>query len=497
MKKVIVVGAGISGLAAAIYAKKSGFDVTIFEKHTIPGGLSTSWMRKGYLFEGGMHWLTGSSEKLALNKVWREVGALKDNNPIYYRDPFYTLLNEKGGALCLFRDINKTCDEFMQYAPEDKRAIQRLRKDVKAFLNVHLVVNDIARLKTTSPKHPKFFELLKMFPAIVKYFPLKNCSYIDYVNKFKNEDIRHLLFSVIGLRYNALSFIYTLASFSSGDCGFPIGGSIVMAKNMADEFESLGGTIEYKSEVEKVCISAEGGGKKATGVISNGEYRAADAVIVTQDTRTAMEMLFDIPLNTRLVNRMKARLVGAENMFICLGVKTLLNKYPKGIVLPLKKPFVAGGIEFNELRLNNYAEYENHSPKDCTSLTCLLLGGCYDYWKAAKEDGTYKAKKDDLAKRLIEELEKSIPEIKDKIEVIDVATPVTYERYTNAYKGSWMTIWASKKASVKYPIKTRSVKGLYFAGQRTIMPGGLPLVVYSGRKAVQYLCRDFKTVFVS
>ena len=64
-KRVIIVGAGISGLTAGIYARRSGFDVTILESHNISGGLSTSWKRKGYLFEGGMHWLTGSSEKNA------------------------------------------------------------------------------------------------------------------------------------------------------------------------------------------------------------------------------------------------------------------------------------------------------------------------------------------------------------------------------------------------------------------------------------------------
>ena len=495
MKSVIVVGAGIAGLAAAIYARKSGFSVTVFEKHIVPGGLSTSWSRKGYLFEGGMHWLTGSSEKLALNKVWREVGALKDNNPIYYRDPFYTLLTENGGTLRLFRDIDKTCDEFLKYAPEDKKAIRKLKRDVKSFVNVHLVVRDIARLKTTKPKRPKLFELLKMFPAVLKYIPLKNQSYIDYVNAFKNEDIRHLLFSVIGLRYNALSFIYTLASFASGDCGFPLGGSLVMAKNMASEFASLGGIIEYRHTVEKVCV--ENDGKKVTGVISNGEFRAADAVVVTQDMRTAVDMLFDISLNKRLVNRMKTNLVGAENMFICLGVKAFLNKYPKGIILPMKKPFEAGGILYNELRVNNYAEYKNHAPENSTTLTCLLLGGCYDFWKKAKEDGTYKAKKDELAKRFIAELEKWIPEVKDSVEVVDVATPITYERYTNAYRGSWMTVWAPGKSSVQYPAKSKTLKGLYFAGQRMMMPGGLPLVVYSGRKAVQYLCRDLKMTFVS
>ena len=42
MKKIIIVGAGLAGLTAGIYARQSGFDVTIYESHSIPGGASTS-----------------------------------------------------------------------------------------------------------------------------------------------------------------------------------------------------------------------------------------------------------------------------------------------------------------------------------------------------------------------------------------------------------------------------------------------------------------------
>ena len=97
--KLVIIGAGVAGLAAGVYARRSGFETVILEKHIIPGGLSTSWSRKGYLFEGGMHWLTGSSEKLTLNRIWREVGALKENNPIYCRDPIYTLVKKEDCVL--------------------------------------------------------------------------------------------------------------------------------------------------------------------------------------------------------------------------------------------------------------------------------------------------------------------------------------------------------------------------------------------------------------
>lgn len=90
-RHVIVIGAGIAGLTAGIYARRSGFEVTILEQHTIPGGMCTSWSRKGYLFEGAIHWMTGSSPKTELNELWRDTGALSDNVKVFYHEPFFPL----------------------------------------------------------------------------------------------------------------------------------------------------------------------------------------------------------------------------------------------------------------------------------------------------------------------------------------------------------------------------------------------------------------------
>ena len=118
MKRVIVIGAGISGLSAGIYAARSGFDVTIMEQHFTFGGLSTGWSRKGYFFEGGMHWLTGSSEKLPMNRIWKETGALQENNPIENRDPLYTLLDGNKN-LNLHRCAGAMEKAHLEYAPAE------------------------------------------------------------------------------------------------------------------------------------------------------------------------------------------------------------------------------------------------------------------------------------------------------------------------------------------------------------------------------------------
>jgi phytoene dehydrogenase-like protein len=75
--KVNIVGAGVSGLAVGCYLQMNGFDTEIFEMHDLPGGVCTSWKRKGYTFDGCIHWLMGSSPGTNLHDMWKELHAVQ------------------------------------------------------------------------------------------------------------------------------------------------------------------------------------------------------------------------------------------------------------------------------------------------------------------------------------------------------------------------------------------------------------------------------------
>jgi len=97
-----------------------------------------------------------------------------------------------------------------------------------------------------------------MGPAVLLTPWLMSFSARTYIKRFRNPHLRRLLEAVVDPEINALSLIYTLSSFTSGDSGYPEGGSLRMAQNMADTFVSLGGQIllEMLSQRADLCSYA-------------------------------------------------------------------------------------------------------------------------------------------------------------------------------------------------------------------------------------------------
>ncbi|MCL2265837.1 MAG: NAD(P)/FAD-dependent oxidoreductase [Treponema sp.] len=488
MKKIIVVGAGIAGLSAAIYARRNGFDVTLIEQHSIAGGMCTSWKRKGYLFEGAVHWLTGSSPKTELYQLWKDTGALGDNVKVLLNDVFYSVEHD-GIIINLYRDLDKTVKHLSEISPNDKKRLLRLASDVKTLSCMEMPVYDIKGVKTQNPKRMNLSSLFKMLPALIKFGKLNKISSGEYADQFEHPGIRRL-FRVLSDEYSAGSFIVTLASLNMGDGGYPEGGSLAMTDRMVKTFKDLGGSILFNTKVNKVNI--ENG--SVTGIRLDGKTLDADAVIVTQETIAAVNQLFGIPLKEYWLADICKNTKPAVCTFISVGISADILPSPVPVWI-LDEPIIHAGKKVTEIGFYNYAKYKGYAPEGCTALTTAFMCDTYDFWKKAKEEGRYEEEKQNLAKQISRAVCKKFPQAEGKIEVIDIATPLTYERYTGAYHGSWMSVTGAGDKMKSYPGFLKNIKGLYFAGHRLMSPGGLPVAVFTGRQAAQMVCRQFDCFF--
>ena len=126
-KHIVVIGAGVAGLSAASYLARNGYRVTVVEKHSLPGGLCTSWKRGGYTIDYCIHWLMGSREGTQFYSMWQELGAFTnaDGSPveIVNFDQFTTLGLSNGDSLCLSSDLEQLKESLLALAPEDAKQI--------------------------------------------------------------------------------------------------------------------------------------------------------------------------------------------------------------------------------------------------------------------------------------------------------------------------------------------------------------------------------------
>jgi phytoene dehydrogenase-like protein len=392
----------------------------------------------------------------------------------------------------LYRDVNKTERHLLELSPEDAKEIKRLCDNIRKMQNLSMPVTDVKGVKVTKKNRLPLSLLLSAISAMRVMGSLSRISRDEYIGRFRHEGIKNMLRSCTTEKNGVLPVVFTMGTLARGDGGFPEGGSLPFAGRIAEKFKSLSGELLLGTRADKVIV--ENG--KAAGVMTGDKRLDADAVIVTADTMM-MDHLFDTPPKSDWLDEMRKTAEPTMCTFICLGVGADLKKYNKGYIIKAPQPIELANETYEYLSISNYAGDPVYSPEGKSAITVQLGGDTYGYWKKAKDEGRYAEEKQRIADDIIAALATGMPETQGKVEVIDVATPLTYERYCANWKGSWMTEILPGMKMKTYPADIKGLTGVYFAGHRMMPPGGLPVALTSARDAVQCLCRDTGTVFVS
>jgi len=167
-----------------------------------------------------------------------------------------------------------------------------------------------------------------------------------------------------------------------------------------------------------------------------------------------------------------------------------------GFTLFLDDPINVAGKELTRLSLHVYNFDPGLAPKGKTVIKCMINTE-WKYWSELYKDGErYKAEKERLANELLSILDKRYPGLSDQVEMTDVATPVTWVRYTGNWKGSyegWMELSLGLGKSIDKMLP--GLDSFYMIGQWVEPGGGLPPAARSGRNVIQIMCKRDKKRF--
>jgi phytoene dehydrogenase-like protein len=491
-KSIIIIGGGLSGLAAGCYGRMNGYKTTIFEMHDKAGGVCTGWKRKGYIIDGAMNWLMGTKPGSGYHKFWEELGAAQDWK-VYNHDRFSITEDQDGKAFTVYCDASHFEQYLLELAPEDEKVIKEFTKLLRSL---NMDFND-----DKPPELYSFLDKIKMVRMFSFFRLMKkwgNVSVRDFAGRFKNRYLREVFPKVFG-DYGLIWALFTLAMQNQKIAGYPIGGALAFVDSIDRRYRGLGGEIRFNSRVSKILV--ENG--KAVGIkLVDGTEHRADWIISAADGRTTIyDMLGGKYIDDKIKSKYDKPDLFAPLVYVGLGVNLAFDDVPPsltGVKFPLKKPIVIAGKEKPNLNLLVYNFDPTLSPPG-KNVAVVAFDTEYDYWKKLKEDPEkYKAEKERIYSDVIDRLEQRFPGISTQVEMHDVATPVTWERYTGNWRGSyegWMFSTESFTSSMKKTLP--GLDNFYMAGQWVNPGGGMPTAAMSGSHTIQFICKRDKKKFVT
>jgi len=488
MKKMLIIGAGVAGLSTGCYAQMNGYDSEIYEMHSTPGGVCTSWKRGDYLFDHCLHWVLGSNKGSSIYPVFEELGVAQ-NVKFYFTERFRKI-EMSGKTLTVYTNLDKLEEEVLRLFPDEKKAIRKLMNLIRFYTRFRPPLDaDFGNYG--------FLDILKMLPYMPSFLRLKNTRIEDFLSMFKNDVMREMLFQMFPVKkMPALMVVLPLAYFHNHEGGYPIGGSLHFARSIEKLYSFLGGKVNYNCRIRKILL--ENG--KAVGVETDkGKRIRADIVISAADGRSTIYDMLEGKYITQEINEMYEKpSLWPPIISISLGVKRDLSGEVEINCFKLDDPLIIGGKKCEWMGYFHFCQDPYFAPKG-KSVIKIQIESDYDYWKSLYEDRQkYRMEKQKVLDMCIKQLEKRLPGITDQIEVTDIATPVTWERYTGNWQGSYQGWLPTVQLFGKFlPKQLPGLENFYMTGQWIFPGGGVPMCMAQARRLIKYLCKGEKREFVS
>ena len=488
-QSLIIIGGGVAGLTAGCYARMNGYPTTILEMADTPGGLCTSWRRKGYLFDGSVAGLAGSAPGSPLFRLWEEIGVAK-YCPLHYGENFGHIHLPDGRTVTIFTDVDRLESHLLSNFPSEARIVREFTGALRSVLDLDIPFSDARGWDALKYGIQTTASSIAHLPVLLKYGTLTIRQFIAKIQDPAMVAVFSNLAHFGGLDVPLLTVLLPLAYAHRKMAGIPRHGWLSFAHSIERRFIELGGAIRYKAKVERLIV--ENGAVNGV-ILVDGSRLFANRVLSAADGRFSESLLLG-KKEGETVHPYNPQDLSDQPAQVNIGVDEDFSAEDGPVTYILTDRLNAAGREHERITVHNKYYDPDAAPKGKSAIT-VFLDSDYLWWKqVAADPARYKEEKERCANMVIDVIERYHPGFRDRIEVVDVSTPLTRERYT----GNWMGAMQARKPNAnmirallqgapRYAFK--GVEGLYMAGQWVEAWGGITTAARSGRKAIQAMCK--------
>lgn len=469
MEKVLIIGSGIGGLSTGIILAQLGFDVTVTEKNSRPGGMMRSYVRQGVHCNVGLHYLGALDEGQVLRRCFDHLG-------ISGELPLLRMGNDGPIDRYLFADEGLGIEQFdvpagfAAYEANLRAAFPAQQRQINELMTIlHRSASQFDQLDFLYSDNPvqSWFEQAEPLGAV---FDRIGCD-------AGLRAVFGLPSVLIGIPPAVCPQFYhtmALASYLSSAWRLTSNGAH-MADVCVRRLESLGGRVRSSDAV--VQIRAEDGSVRGV-TLDSGETIDAALVIGAIHPKKVVELLPSENLKASYRRRVQA-LADTKGM---TAVHALVpaDRHP---AIPHNLFSIRTDARGDATDLIYVQLRPSEQPGQ--NLLSLLSSGHEPLWErwrhteSGKRGDDYRRAKNEFAHGLLAQTEKIIGPLSG-MHLLDVSTPLTIRDWVNSPDGSAYGVMRSTEQLLSGALLNRtSLRGLFLAGQSVMAPGVLGTIIGS------------------
>jgi len=473
----VVIGAGIGGLTCGSLLAKEGLKVLIVEQASKPGGYATSYKKDGFVFDSCIHFVGGCGEGGMVRRLFTRLEIEKEIEFIEIVSPVGITLDTMKIFLPVkdFPGLVKTLQKFFpEETSQIPKYLQTLQKIAKEILDL------------ASPSFLKLLFFPLRYPHLVRYQKSTLKNLLDrYFTDPKLKNIFSCAPTTLPPSRISLFFMAMVTTQGHEAFYYPKGGIQHFSDTLVKGLRKYKGELLLDTLVSKILVEKKGvcGVELASGRRIRTKYVVSNTTL-EQTFGGLMEKDYLPPKYIRKIEAQEVSLSGfILHIATDLDLKSLGLSFTNAI-LPsdLEKEFEA--LNNNQMPDESSLIISVPSLVDITlapqgkHILSIVVPAPYGY--------DWSNKKEEVARKIIKQAEKAIPNLSTHIIYQDISTPLTLEKYTLNTKGAMYGLQVTpEQFGINRLSQKTPIKGLYLVGHYTRPAHGAPGVAMSGQFAAQ------------